>query len=147
MKHLIIILGTLCITLSSIAQQVYVSYTYDAAGNRTLRQLVIDLNNNKNETVSDSTYDSDISYTDSSIVDKMANQTITLYPNPTSGQITIEGSDIVLVEVYNALGELIQKNENILTSNTVDLSHCVNGIYIVKIHLPDRTREWKVIKK
>jgi len=146
MKHLIIILGTLCISLSSVAQ-VYVSYTYDPAGNRTSRQLIIDLNNNKNETVSDSTYYSDISYTDSSIVDKMANQTITLYPNPTSGQITIEGSDIVLVEVYNALGKLIQKNENILTFNTVDLSRYENGIYIVKIHLPDRTREWKVIKK
>ena len=146
MKHFIVLLGFVFFSISAIAQQTYIGYGYDATGNRISRQLIIGLNIPKNETVNDSSYN-DISYTDTSIVNKIGNQTITLYPNPTSGQITITGTQINSVEVYNTLGALLQKKEGGITSNTIDISQYPNGMYIVKIHLPEQTREWKIIKK
>jgi hypothetical protein len=72
----------------------------------------------------------------------LMNSDITIYPNPTSGRITlsistslnmnsVEGQPIF---IYNILGTLIHTELNTATENcTLDLSLHPNGIYIIKI--------------
>jgi hypothetical protein len=56
-----------------------------------------------------------------------------VYPNPTSGVITVKGEKGLHVTVYNIIGELILTAE--LNTDTVDLdlSDQANGIYFIRI--------------
>lgn len=54
-----------------------------------------------------------------------------IYPNPTSGLVTVEAENINYIAVYNSVGQLVNvvKNEN----NTVDMSQYENGVYYFNI--------------
>ena len=58
-----------------------------------------------------------------------------LYPNPTSGQFTVEGADIARVEVYNLVGQKVFETENgeRRTENYIDAANWNKGIYLVSI--------------
>lgn len=60
---------------------------------------------------------------------------ILVYPNPTSGVVNIECEKVngKQIRVYDVYGKVIvsQNAENELS--TIDLSHCANGVYIVRI--------------
>ena len=54
-----------------------------------------------------------------------------IYPNPTSGQVMVEGENINYVAVYNSVGQLVKvvKTQN----NVVDMSAYENGVYYFSI--------------
>ncbi len=54
----------------------------------------------------------------------------TLWPNPTSGAVQIEGVEAEEVLVYNALGQVVKSVRN---SNEVSLEGLVQGVYMVRI--------------
>jgi ELWxxDGT repeat protein len=57
---------------------------------------------------------------------------VSLYPNPTTGLVTIKGAGNVLqAEVYNAMGQLLLKNNT--DNNTLNLQTYPDGIYQVKL--------------
>ena len=58
-----------------------------------------------------------------------------LYPNPTSGQFTLEGADIVKVEVYNLMGQKVYEAENGegKTENHIDAANWSKGMYLVSV--------------
>jgi hypothetical protein len=72
-----------------------------------------------------------------SISSEVFNQSLTTYPNPTSGNLTIENSqfNIEKVEVYNLQGQLLYTNkyENTNLLN-LDFSSYSNGMYLVVIN-------------
>ncbi|KFC24613.1 M4 family metallopeptidase [Chryseobacterium sp. FH1] len=77
---------------------------------------------------------------------------IQVYPNPTSGFVTIQNiknSNLKNVEVYNVAGQLIQKYDlNNNTKNTsLDMSQLINGTYILKVNSETESNSVKVIKK
>lgn len=55
-----------------------------------------------------------------------------LYPNPTSGQFTLEGADIVKVEVYNLMGQKVyeQLGDNVVN---IDAANWSKGMYLVSV--------------
>ena len=55
---------------------------------------------------------------------------INVYPNPTTGIITITNAENANINVYNQIGALVRTVEN---TNLIDLSDLENGTYIVKI--------------
>jgi len=62
---------------------------------------------------------------------------ILVYPNPTTGELTIENGELRIenVEVYNIVGQK-QKlifNFQFSTFNSIDISHLPSGIYFLKI--------------
>ncbi|MBQ6769738.1 MAG: Omp28-related outer membrane protein [Bacteroidales bacterium] len=66
-------------------------------------------------------------------------QTLKLYPNPTSNVLNIEGKAISGVEVYNTVGQCVmvqQVNGDAAQISTESLN---NGIYFVRIHANDGT--------
>lgn len=63
-----------------------------------------------------------------------AMESISIYPNPASTQVTVAGKDIVRIEVYNVLGQLAEQITATGESSTIDLSACKPGIYIFKVY-------------
>lgn len=78
-------------------------------------------------TVNDITADCDAS------VDETLANAIEVYPNPTSGQISIVNAEGQNVVVVNALGQVVATVENADENQTIDLSGLCNGTYFVKV--------------
>ena len=55
-----------------------------------------------------------------------------LYPNPTTGQFTVEGANVAKVEVYNLVGQKVYEQQNNKVVN-IDATDWNKGIYLVSI--------------
>jgi len=69
-------------------------------------------------------------------------KTITSYPNPSKGEFVIaipSNHKRVMIEIYNTLGQLIEKNEYEVNSGRIiaNLSNSPKGIYMVKLYLEE----------
>ncbi|HRZ73525.1 MAG TPA: T9SS type A sorting domain-containing protein [Flavobacterium sp.] len=57
-------------------------------------------------------------------------ESVTLYPNPTSGWLTINSKAIISkIEVYNQLGQQVLQSD---TSSSIDLSALSQGVYFIR---------------
>jgi len=70
--------------------------------------------------------------------------TVTIYPNPTTGELKIECGELIIenVVIYDVVGK-IQKAANGKTESAIDISHFPVGIYFVKIS----TKTGEIVKK
>ena len=68
---------------------------------------------------------------------------VTLYPNPTTGKIVINGMKVVRVEVYDLDGRLV---DTFMNTNSFDISQLSGGTYLVRITLPQGETVRRVIK-
>lgn len=55
-----------------------------------------------------------------------------LYPNPTTGQFTVEGANVAKVEVYNLVGQKVCEQQGSKVVN-IDAANWHKGIYLVNI--------------
>ncbi len=56
-----------------------------------------------------------------------------LYPNPSQGNLTVEGIENGTVKVFNQTGQLVFEGKVTSQSNTLDLSHLAKGLYQVNL--------------
>ena len=75
------------------------------------------------------------------VLDKTKNNKFNIYPNPTTGQITIEGKNIEQIEIYNLSGVLIQSTNK----KEINLSQEAKGIYFVKVTTANGVTTQKLI--
>lgn len=68
-------------------------------------------------------------------ISSISKDNIVIYPNPTTGKITITGLDGVAVDVsvYSANGQLVMKRK-ITSDEEIDLSDMKRGLYMLKIN-------------
>lgn len=77
-------------------------------------------------------------------VNEAEETTMTLYPNPVSTQLTVEGVEAESVEIYNALGQMVGQ----LHQNVVDFSGFDSGMYFIRVTTTEGSvYSEKVIKK
>ena len=81
-----------------------------------------------------------------------AENNFSVYPNPTSGNLTISFANVssgkVSVKVMSAIGQEVY-NETFVQSaenHTVDLSKCESGIYLVQIKTNNSTVVKRIVK-
>ena len=70
---------------------------------------------------------------------------LTIYPNPTSDQITIDikgYNGVVNVEVYDLQGRLLETTTNTIVS----LKKHAKGIYVLKVSYGEVTEEVRVVR-
>lgn len=82
-------------------------------------------------------------------VDENELAAFSVYPNPTSGLLTIKSpKEIDNVEVFNLLGQNVSsfKGDSI-SNNSIDLSDLSKGLYLVKISSGDKTQTIRVNKE
>ncbi|MBK6833358.1 MAG: T9SS type A sorting domain-containing protein [Bacteroidetes bacterium] len=61
------------------------------------------------------------------------NVNVSVYPNPSNGVFTIQGLPTgTIIEVYNAIGEVVLQLESNTTRIEIDLQNKANGVYFVK---------------
>ena len=61
---------------------------------------------------------------------------VTLYPNPTVGQLNIESAEnISRVTIYNALGQQVVANTNLGNKTVMDLTNLPKGAYTMHLSL------------
>lgn len=83
---------------------------------------------------------------------KNAFEDISLYPNPTTGIMTLSGVDMNSlsdIEITNQLGQQVMNiTPSKLDANTLDIRNLNKGIYFVQVtNNMDKSRTFKVIKK
>ncbi|WP_312761159.1 M4 family metallopeptidase [Epilithonimonas sp.] len=85
------------------------------------------------------------------VEDAQKQNSISVYPNPTSGFVTIQNknnSNLKNVEIYNVAGQLVQKfNVSNAKNASLDMSQLTNGTYVLKVISETETNSVKVIKK
>ncbi|MDT8347822.1 MAG: T9SS type A sorting domain-containing protein [Flavobacteriaceae bacterium] len=70
---------------------------------------------------------------------------INFYPNPFKNTIRIQNlKEAALIKVYDLTGKLVYQNT---TTESVDLSQLVSGIYMIKIAADKETKTFKIIKR
>jgi len=82
------------------------------------------------------------------IASTMLNNRIQIYPNPTTGQFTINNEQLIMnnVEVYDMVGKKLSTENCQLKTNQIDISHLPAGVYFVRILSENRIITEKVIK-
>ena len=120
-----------------------VGYSYDAAGNRISRTIILSRNMAKKQAraVKDKEY-----------TDILSQRNISISPNPTKGmvKITITGlreSDDCAMSVYTLKGQTLKKLSVSGEVTTIDLSGQPDGIYLLDITINGEKTSWKIIKK
>ena len=72
-------------------------------------------------------------------------ESIAVYPNPTTGELYIDAIGIQKVECYNQMGQLVRVYDNVL--NSIDLNNLSEGVYTLRITVPQGVTMRKVVKK
>lgn len=74
-------------------------------------------------------------------------QNISIYPNPSNTNITIQSNDLVIknIVLFDLLGKKIQDYQINTTNPIINIKNLNNGIYFVKIN--NNSKVYKIIKK
>jgi hypothetical protein len=87
-------------------------------------------------------------YSDTAGTSSFSQANINMYPNPTTGLVTIDGSKIIdAVSVYNVLGQEILKLTPNATNTSIDISQFNTGVYVVKTTIEGLESTSKIFKK
>lgn len=82
-------------------------------------------------------------------INKISENKISIFPNPTNGKINFEFADnnILEINISDISGKTIIEKNNIQQNETIDLSSYNSGIYIIKIRTNDEIFTTKIVKK
>ncbi len=150
MKKIKLITFLLLMAYTTISEAQTIAFSYDAAGNRTKREIIFQ---KSSKVRIDSTLTSGKPVADiEPITELMDKMKITIYPNPTLGQLSVEITSIPRdvsgeIKIYNITGNVIQQREKLGPLNQLDLSAYPAGIYILYLRIGQEESKWKIIKK
>ena len=102
-----------------VSAQNHIKYTYDKAGNRIKKEIVLTRSAFSNDS------------------DNIKPFTDRMNENLTTGHLTL----------FNFAGKMVVKTEITSTTTSLDISSEPNGIYIMQIELGDEKTSWKIIKE
>lgn len=135
---LIVVISTLLFAFNAIGQKI--SYSYDNAGNRIKREIVL----------SPKKMTQKLNMDNSSVSDVLGDKTIKLHSNPSEGVVSIEivgyeYSDMGEISLFSISGQMLYKFK--ITSNLtdIDISGFPDGVYILSILLNDNVTSWRII--
>lgn len=80
------------------------------------------------------------------IEDEFSNNSFTIYPNPTAGELIIENNNhqkIKNIMIYNTLGQLVLQQQ----SDSINVSEFTTGVYYIKIQTEHFTTHQSFFKK
>ncbi|HTF82038.1 MAG TPA: T9SS type A sorting domain-containing protein [Cytophagales bacterium] len=136
-----LLLTLLCMAALDLCAQQYISFTYDAAGNRIKRELVT------------GTFRKEGAAADTlPVPDQIGAHKFMIYPNPTTATITVllEEKENALEKEYALLslsGTLISSRTTKDTQLRFDLSAQPAGVYLLRIREKDDEVVWRIVKQ
>jgi len=148
----------ICVSLTYAQNPLERSYIYDESGNRTKSKVIdfamksmqvpidsLDLENT--ETESSNPMEEDVFYTE-----QIGNIQLNIFPNPTTQRVTVRIENYTdfkggALQLCTSNGQLLQQIPVNSSEFTVDLSHYVKGVYILKLQINQQNDSWKIIKE
>lgn len=128
------------------AQSFTAHYTYDANGNRRIATVIY---------LSASRTSASPTVKDELKIDPAANLSISIYPNPTQGDLRIELAGATpeqfnapsnSIKVWDMQGRLLLSVNTLGATNSVDLSRFGNGTYIMQLFFNGKVKDYKIVK-
>lgn len=140
MKRILLLLSIAVTGIATATNPEVARYTYDSAGNRVSREIIIGVAGDEPQDIA------------ASLIDVMASKAVRIYPNPTDGNLTIsiddyEESDQASFIIYDLSGVIVYDSKATGQASSVDISDCQSGIYILTIIINGNHSSWRVIKK
>lgn len=116
-----------------------IRYTYDAAGNRVKREIVLAFNSPKK--VADTNYEELIS-----------DKNVKIYPNSEEGTIRVEidgltENDEYSIQVFDISGRVVTSPISSDQPIIIDISSAPMGVYILAININGELSSWKITKQ
>ena len=129
--------------LCAFANSIYadrILYSYDSSGNRTRARKEIVLRGGGSQEEDSLPQRQNLSL-----------RHVTIYPNPTKGQLMVEITGGESFEgasftVYSISGSIVCNLSELDAVNIIDLSQCPNGMYMLVIRVDGESSSWKIIK-
>ena len=139
LKTKILLFSLLSCSLGMSAQT-KIGYSYDAAGNRVKREIVMKPSFNQAKSQS------------ASYFDMVSDRQVKISPNPTNGHLRVEvlnGNTSLDGEaiVYSSSGAKVAASPISNRVADIDISSSANGIYILSINIGESSTSWKIIKE
>ncbi|MBO7493968.1 MAG: fibronectin type III domain-containing protein [Bacteroidales bacterium] len=125
--------GDLYIAFRNKGQTSSWTYSYNYIDDITLVDVTAEGGSKISETADGEVFDTD-RYLDNIVV----------YPNPTTGNLYIDAVDVQKVECYNQMGQLVGVYDN---ANELNISELSNGVYMLRITVPQGVTMRKVVKR
>jgi hypothetical protein len=122
-----------------------IGYSYDAAGNRVKREIVVPV---PKAMAKQQTFAAD----GQAFTDMLRDHTVKIYPNPTEGALQVSisgltGTDKCSLGVYTSQGAQVL-TENVKSDHVdIDISNHPAGVYLLRITINNHSTTWKIIKK
>ena len=132
--------------LSAFSQNA-IRFAYDALGNRVKQEIVL-----QNSDVVKRNMSSEEKKEDNFYSDMLSEKQIRIWPNPTEGHLKVEIQGLAPEEkaclrITSMSGAVVNVKETTSPVSELDLSHCINGIYLLHIATGRQETTWKIIKK
>ena len=132
--------------LSAFSQNA-IRFAYAALGNRVKREIVL-----QNSDVVKRNMSSEEKKEDNFYSDMLSEKQIRIWPNPTEGHLKVEIQGLAPEEkaclrITSMSGAVVNVKETTSPVSELDLSHCINGIYLLHIATGRQETTWKIIKK
>ena len=142
-RQVILFISALLSITGVLKAQTNYEFTYDAAGNRTRRAVVI-------LTKGDSS--GEAGGRSGTLVSQAAetDDGVRLYPNPTKGEIRLEtpGTDAMgFYMLSDSQGRTLETGKGKGATLTLDLSGRPNGVYLLEAVVGEKTTYYKIIKQ
>ena len=143
-QHYLLILFFGIIPFLGTAQNI-VSYAYDYAGNRISRRIV-------NLTPTPPHVKKQLDSIPAPVEEKLGDRTITIYPNPTKGALSVDitggdNKDEINISLFSAQGVQLQSSRGSSGKTAVEMAAYPRGWYILRVKAGDKVTEFKIVKQ
>lgn len=88
-----------------------------------------------------------IVYDNTTAVNELGEETVLIYPNPTSDFVRLSGLSSSTIEIYNISGQLLEKRESANGVEEFGLSDYANGVYYLNVITSISSETYKVVKQ
>lgn len=126
-----------------------VVFSYDNAGNRTLRKVIyLDENSMKSDSIDAATMNELIEQP-TDFTATLQNVEVMIYPNPTAGQIYVRVNSLqenAEIAIKTPTGATIFQGKLDKEITKIDLSYHPKGVYYLQLSYGIQMEVWKIIK-
>jgi hypothetical protein len=127
-----------------------IEYTYDNAGNRVERHVVVIENHSLKSASAD---EAKSESPKGAVTSEWSDVRVNVFPNPTLGDVSISFEGVldvnnILYSIYNAMGRKMDEGRiNPTELSRLPFANLPKGVYILILRNRDDSRQWKIIKQ
>lgn len=122
-----------------VEAQTVISYAYDSSGNRIKREIVLE-----SRSIGDKQKEE--------FTEPLSGKQLKIYPNPTKGLLKVEIAgwedlDKCRFLLHSVSGKLVSEGAFNDAVTEIDMTDCINGVYLLSVEINGENTVWKIIKK